>query len=446
MECDICAATRESRCRVARSADDKRFHDKRFTDAVAIVANNDVKYDTNKKRALKYAQTVGEGVTWSVAQDTPTTAALRENPSIVTKKKDWLKRHDRESGDLYGMLPLVHGMPVALTDHLDRSPDKALLRGSIGKIHSWTVPRDEPSKMEQGERVLSKQPVVFVKFEGATWKLDGMSEAGLYPVRPIKKSWFLDPNRPHPQLRIKRQQLPLAPAFAITTHAAQGQTLDAAIVDLNFGRESNPRTGYVAITRVRSREDILIFRPFPRELFTRGAPEGPTLLLQKLRGERIDWEDVVARLLRKPGQAGKRVRCNGCSLLVEPNQLATGQPGMGKFCEACASTRVTCALCAEEKTRADFPREVGGPDGQATCWDCRTEEGSACQNMLQRREYSPEELAKPRTTRRCRTCAAQEKQNGKKIRCNGCKQLLDPTQLVSEQQCQGQGQSKYCRE
>ena len=94
----------------------------------------------------------------------------RERPGLAAEKVQWLQRHDHECGDLYGMLPLIHHMPVALTDHLDRSPDKALLRGSIGKIHSWTVPRDEPSKMEQGERVLSKQPVVFVKFEGCPRK------------------------------------------------------------------------------------------------------------------------------------------------------------------------------------------------------------------------------------------------------------------------------------
>ena len=72
---------------------------------MAIVANNDVKYDTSKKRTMRFAQAYGEGVTWSVAQGTPSTAALKENPSVVAKKKDWLKRRDRESGDLYGMFP-----------------------------------------------------------------------------------------------------------------------------------------------------------------------------------------------------------------------------------------------------------------------------------------------------------------------------------------------------
>ena len=78
---------------------------------------------------------------------------------------------------------------------------------------------------------------------------------------------------------IKRYQSPLAPAFAITSHGAQGQTLDAAIVDLQIGRGTSPISSYVAITRVRTRGDLIIYRAFDRQLFTRGGPEGPELLL-----------------------------------------------------------------------------------------------------------------------------------------------------------------------
>ena len=39
-------------------------------------------------------------------------------------------------------------------------------------------------------------------------------------------------------LRIKRQQLPLAPGFAVTAHSSQGKTLDASILDLCIGKES----------------------------------------------------------------------------------------------------------------------------------------------------------------------------------------------------------------
>ena len=83
------------------------------------------------------------------------------------------------------MLPLVEGMPFALTDHIDRSPDKQLLRGKIGYLHSWILAKDESSTVVDGERVLQKLPeVVFLLFPGEKWKLPSLSVPGLYPIKP----------------------------------------------------------------------------------------------------------------------------------------------------------------------------------------------------------------------------------------------------------------------
>ena len=65
-----------------------------------------------------------------------------------------------------------------------------------------------------------------------------------------KGSWFLDHGRSHPVLKVTRRQIPLASAFAITAHAAQGQTLKAAIVDLQIRRGTSPIAAYVALTRI----------------------------------------------------------------------------------------------------------------------------------------------------------------------------------------------------
>ena len=65
---------------------------------------------------------------------------------------------------------------------------------------------------------------------------------GVYPIKPKRGAWFLDEGRKHTVLKISRQQLPLAPAFAMTAHAAQGQTLPAAIIDLQIGKGTSIRT------------------------------------------------------------------------------------------------------------------------------------------------------------------------------------------------------------
>ena len=76
-------------------------------------------------------------------------------------------------------------------------------------------------------------------------------------------------------LRINRRQLPLTPAWAMTSFAAQGQTFSqSAIVDLKIGGSSSIMSSYVAITRVENRNDFLMFRSFPLELFTKGQQSG----------------------------------------------------------------------------------------------------------------------------------------------------------------------------
>ena len=177
------------------------------------------------------------------------------------------------------MLPLALGMRVALTDHVDRSTDKLLLRGCVGHVHSWV--------WGENDRLPT---VVYVKFIGAAWQLDGIDEPGVYPIEPVQREWFLDRKRKPKVLKIMRRQLPLTPAFSMTAHTSQGKTLPAVLLDLNVDKRVNATFGTVAASRVRHREDVLILRPFPHFLFHRGAVEGPRYLLATLRGESIDWE------------------------------------------------------------------------------------------------------------------------------------------------------------
>ena len=266
------------------------------------------------------------------------------------------------------MLPLVSDMSAALTDHIDRNPEKNLLRGSVGFIHSWILHDAESCAYEDGVCVLRKLPrVVFVKFPGAKWVLPGMSEAGVYPITAQRKPWYLDKNRQQPKLKISRKQLPLAPAFAMTAHASRGQTLDAVIVDLQIPKEASALTCYVALSRVRDRRCILIYRDFALELFRRGPPEGATTLLKHLRGDPIDWG-----ALRDKYQPDVKY-CPKCQTKRFEQEFSEEQwraPTRQRTCTPCAEKLQWCLGCKDFVPRAAFPPNLRDWKRGVQCVEC----------------------------------------------------------------------------
>ena len=62
---------------------------------------------------------------------------------------------------------------------------------------------------------------------------------------------------------MKRKALPLVPAYSITTHKSQGQTLPKIIVDLVMPPGPVELASiYVPLSRVKRLQDLLILRPF----------------------------------------------------------------------------------------------------------------------------------------------------------------------------------------
>ena len=124
------------------------------------------------------------------------------------------------------MLPLAIGMKVALTQHLDRSTDKLLLKGTIGRVHSW--------QWNENDRLPS---VVYVKFEKAGWQLDGIDEPGVYPIRPVTEDWYLDARRTPSVLKIKRRQVPLSPGLRNDGPFQPGKDFSCRALRFECGQE-----------------------------------------------------------------------------------------------------------------------------------------------------------------------------------------------------------------
>ena len=352
-ECAQCKEERRTRKLVADPSDG-RFGDK-FKTAIAIFATNDIKYHVNKARAVEWAKAHEQRIHIAVARDKASANVLVEKPDLQGEKVKWLTRHDKECGGLYGMLPLAIGMPVRATEHLDRA--RGILKGCKGTIVGWSGEKSGTA----GEIVLwnALPEVLYVKFETKTeWCISGLEENNVYPVSACKRVWYLDKDRKYPQLRVTRTQFPLAPSFAVTAHVAQGQTLpEGVIADLCVMLGSACFTAYIAVTRVRSRDDLLIFRPFKMETFQTGVNIGRELLLRQLRGEFIDWKALLAKYCEERA-------CANCHERKQAQAFTAGQwkrCDIDRVCRACVQhfadigTPWQCNVCKQWHVEDNFP-------------------------------------------------------------------------------------------
>ena len=275
--------------------------------------------------------------------------SAQEKPNLTAEKLQWLQRHDKECGGLYGVLPLRVGMPVRATDHLDRK--RGILKGTKGHVVGWSEIADETPAPE-GVVCNDLPAVVYVKFETTTsWQIPGMPDSNVYPVAPCRRVWYLDRQRQSPKLRVSRTQCPLAPQFAITAHVAQGQTIkEGVMTDLCIGPMGNPVTIYVASTRIQGRGKLLIFCPFDAAPFQKGIGLGRDLLLRHLRGDAINWQALPAMYCEE------RV-CSTCAERKQSTErlhLANGS----------AATLTRCVASAQNIMQMLEPR------GNATCVSC----------------------------------------------------------------------------
>ena len=174
MECSVCQAERQSRALVASDSQDARFAN-RFVTAPCIFATNVRKTHANKVRAQVFAKQAGQRLHFAIAQDLASAPVLLQKPNLAEEKLVWLQRHDRECGDLCGVLPICLHMPVFLTDHMDRR--RKLLRGRRGTVVGWKSSSKNMQVMSNGDRIWNTLPeAVLVHFQGLcgasiTWTL-----------------------------------------------------------------------------------------------------------------------------------------------------------------------------------------------------------------------------------------------------------------------------------
>jgi hypothetical protein len=169
--------------------------------------------------------------------------------SLVTTNVDSLPSN--KTGGRIRALPLVLGMPVVITENFDVMG--GIVNGSTGTL------RKVRYRIDDDKRYITSCIVELADALADSLPNLPPKHVAVLPDEVEMKAFH------HPvsgrSCTIRRFQVPLDAAFAITAHKAQGQTMTKVVVDLAscIGTES----AYVMVSRCMSLEGLMILRPFP---------------------------------------------------------------------------------------------------------------------------------------------------------------------------------------
>jgi len=210
-----------------------------------------VRAHLNNKAAIHKAAQTGQRLMVCVAQDTCKGKPI-EDPTLVKKL---LKLSDSKTEHLPGLLPFVPGMPVILTQNI--AIELGLINGMNGifrqlvyeesSVSADAVSETFPNNAQYIHRPLyALVEIVKSKIECNFEQL----QPNIVPIPLMEQTFCVNiadilPKDKRPKtnrkaiLSIKRRALPLVPAYSITTHKSQGQTLKNVVIDLKLPNEND---------------------------------------------------------------------------------------------------------------------------------------------------------------------------------------------------------------
>ena len=94
-----------------------------FSSAPALYSFNVPRYFCTNVRAREFCKQSNVQLSWCYAKDIPLHPGDRELKAEALQNKllAWLRRHDQETSHLPSIYPLAVGMPIRLTENVDRN-------------------------------------------------------------------------------------------------------------------------------------------------------------------------------------------------------------------------------------------------------------------------------------------------------------------------------------
>ena len=193
-----------------------------------------------------------------------------------------LELPDNKTEHLTDYLPLVPGMPVLLTENI--ATELALSNGARGIFRQF-VYEESPADVQfhntnfpANTKFITQPKYALVEFSHC--KVDSELaelQPKIIPIAISEQTFLFNAkglllynvakaakiNKRTTKISIKRKALPLTPAYSMTVHKSQGQTLGKIIIDLVIPPGPvEVASVYVPLSRVKRLDDLLIIRLF----------------------------------------------------------------------------------------------------------------------------------------------------------------------------------------
>ncbi|KAI8404530.1 hypothetical protein FOFC_16025 [Fusarium oxysporum] len=160
------------------------------------------------------------------------------------------KATSEQAGNLAGQFPVCIGARLMITQNIWQPAGLVNGAQGIGYDIGWApgadTHRDPPCVIM----------MVIDKYTGPSY-LTTDDRREVVPILPVKRDFFLGTSA------CTRKQFPLTVSYAITVHKSQSITVDKMVTDLSE-RDFQTGLSYVAVSRVKMLEGLMIDAPFER--------------------------------------------------------------------------------------------------------------------------------------------------------------------------------------
>lgn len=225
--------------------------------APILVAENATKDALNEACAIQFAIDHKQELHWYYSTD------VRRGKEVSGSQlfEELQARTSGETKQRLGRIPLCIGMPVLVAQNWD-------VLGGVVNGSRGTVKTIRYKMNSQGRRVLTSVVVT----------IEGCNSECMTSLNPLEMPILCDSvalefrRKGSPdKMNCQRKQVAIVPAFAMTAHRAQGQTMSHVIVDLDSC--STPEAAYVMVSRATSLDGLMVLRPFRPDVLTMGKSE-----------------------------------------------------------------------------------------------------------------------------------------------------------------------------